>query len=184
MPNSSKFRLTSLVAGALLAALSIIATRFLSFQLLIAGIGAVRIGFGPLPIILAGLLLGPLWGGAVGLGADLLGFFINPMGGAHIPLITVISGLRGGIPGLVIKAFQRQGKPHSLGIVIAIALTQVITALILTPLVLWWVLSVPLIANVPIRLVTQVVLIPVYSIIVLSMLKSMSLLRNSVRADR
>ena len=61
-------RLQRLTGSALLA-LSIIATRFLSIQTPI-----VRIGFGGVPIILAGLLFGPGWGFAVGALADLISF--------------------------------------------------------------------------------------------------------------
>ncbi|MCK9221031.1 MAG: folate family ECF transporter S component [Limnochordia bacterium] len=184
MSNYSKYRTTHLVIGSLLSALSIVATRFLSFQVFIGGIGAVRLGFGPLPIIFAGLLLGPLWGGAVGFIADTLGFFVNPMGGGFLPPITLIAILRGVIPGLLVKVCSRRGKRDALGTVLAIALTQVITGLVLTPLVLWRFLGVPLIANVPIRLAAQVILIPVYSIVSLSVMKSMSLLNNSTMQER
>ncbi|MBN2898309.1 MAG: folate family ECF transporter S component, partial [Clostridia bacterium] len=70
-----------LVKAGLLAALSIVFTRVFSFMIPLAGLPALRIGFGTLPITISGILFGPLVGGLVGMVSDLVGFMINPMGG-------------------------------------------------------------------------------------------------------
>lgn len=96
----------SLVTASLLIALSVILSRFLSIQL-----GqTVRIGFGKLPIILAGVFLGPWWGLAVGGLSDFMGFFVNPMGGAFIPGITLSAALCGFLPGLWVHGVMRNRK--------------------------------------------------------------------------
>jgi ECF transporter S component (folate family) len=52
-------------------ALSIIFTRFLSHTFLIAGMPALRLSFGDLPlIILSGIVLGPVYGAFTGVLAD------------------------------------------------------------------------------------------------------------------
>ena len=63
------FSTSTLVTLSLLTALSIILERFLGFM----PTPNIRIAFGNLPIILAGLLFGPVAGGIVALLSDILG---------------------------------------------------------------------------------------------------------------
>lgn len=85
--------LRRLVLAALLAALSIVCGKYLAFN-----VGPVmRFSFENLPILFAGIVLGPLWGGAVGAVADLLGcvmvgYTVNPL----VTLGAVTIGLLGG----------------------------------------------------------------------------------------
>ncbi len=96
--------LRALIITAILAAMSIVLGKFLQIP-----IGdSFRISFENLPIILASLLFGPVYGGACGLVADLLGCVLR--GYAIIPLITVASCLMGIIPGVftryIFKSFR------------------------------------------------------------------------------
>ncbi|MFH0926580.1 MAG: folate family ECF transporter S component, partial [bacterium] len=72
----------------LLIAMSIILTRIASLRIAIGGVEGIRIGFGGLPIILGGVLFGPLSGGLIGAISDVVGYFINPMG-AYMPHFTL-----------------------------------------------------------------------------------------------
>lgn len=90
-----------MVKASLLAGLSIIFTRVFSFMIPLAGLPALRIGFGGLPIIMSGILFGPLVGGVVGIVSDLIGFLMNPMGGTYFPGFTISAALTGIIPGLI-----------------------------------------------------------------------------------
>ncbi|MBU4228094.1 folate family ECF transporter S component, partial [bacterium] len=78
----------------LLIALSIILTRIASLRIAIGGVEGIRIGLGGLPIILGGVLFGPLSGGLIGAISDVIGYFINPMG-AYMPHFTLTSALTG-----------------------------------------------------------------------------------------
>ena len=69
----------TLVMMALLIALEVILTRFLSINLPV-----VRIGFGFLPVAIAAILFGPLWAGVGYAVGDLLGMLIWPTG-AYFP---------------------------------------------------------------------------------------------------
>ncbi len=154
-----------MVACGLLTAISIVLTRLFSFQIPIAGVGAIRLGFGPLPVIMAGMMFGPLAGGAVGMLADVVGYAVNPMGGAYIPHLTVIAALTGVVPGLVVRLARRE-PPTFKSILAAITAGQFVTALVLTPYVLYRVLHVPVWVNVPLRVVAQCILVPTYSVVV------------------
>jgi len=70
-----------------LTALTIILTRILSIRIPIAGVEGVRIGFGSLPIIFAGIAFGPIAGGIVGALGDLLGYFINTLFGVPFAVL-------------------------------------------------------------------------------------------------
>ena len=85
-----------LVSSAILAAISIILTRFFSIMLS----ENLRVGLGTLPIMLSGFMFGPLAGAITGIVADLVGVMINPMGTYHIGF-TISSMLQGLIPGIV-----------------------------------------------------------------------------------
>ena len=89
-----------IVASGVLIALSIALTRLMSANLIIAGVPAVRLGVGFVPIMIAGVVLGPYYGMGVGATADLLGFLLFPMG-VYFPPITLTSALVGLLPHLL-----------------------------------------------------------------------------------
>jgi riboflavin transporter len=100
-----KINIRILASCGLLIAFSVIFSRFASFRLSFAGIENIRFGLGTLPIILAGILFGPLMGGLVGIISDLIGFMASPMG-AYMPHFTFVSMLYGFIPPLFCFPFQ------------------------------------------------------------------------------
>jgi len=74
----------------LLTAISIVLTRVFGFIIPIAGVGALRISFGEIPIMLSGILFGPVAGAVTGVAADLIGYAINSHGGAFFPGFTLL----------------------------------------------------------------------------------------------
>jgi len=87
-----------LVLAAIFVSMNIILSRLGAIMLFN---GSVRFSFGNIPLILSGLILGPVVGAMTGGISDLLGFFINSHGGAFHPGFTLSSILTGTIPGLV-----------------------------------------------------------------------------------
>lgn len=142
-------------------ALSIILTRIFSIRIAIGGVEGIRIGFGALPIILAGILFGPIAGGNVGAIGDILGYLINPMG-AYMPHFTLTSFLTGFIPGLLsYYLFKQQINYFSL--LISIAIGQVITSIILVPLFTQILFGIPLEVTLIPRIISQMIHIPFYA---------------------
>ena len=113
--------LRTLCAAALLAALSIVLGKYLQIP-----VGdSIRISFENLPILLAGIFLGPVWGGVVGVVADLLGCLA--MSYAVNPIITLGAALIGVLSGLIARAVAP--KDHRLpawGIYLAVAVSHVV----------------------------------------------------------
>ncbi len=91
-----KLSIKTIVALAMLSAISIILSRFCVIWIT----NSIRISFGNIPIILAGILFGPLAGGLVGAASDILGAaFLSGLG--WYPPITISPILMGVIPGLL-----------------------------------------------------------------------------------
>jgi len=141
----------------LLIALSMILTRVASLRIAIGGVEGIRIGLGRLPIILGGIMFGPLAGGLIGAFSDLLGYFVNPIG-AYMPHFTLTSALTGIIP-VAILILMKKEEPNIFDLGIAITAGQVITSIILIPYFLnilfgipWKVLMLPRIISEPIHI--------------------------------
>lgn len=117
--NKSGIRTKSLVAASLLTAISIILTRVFSIMIPIAGIQGLRVGFGGIPIIMSGILFGPLVGALTGTTADLIGFIINPMG-PYFPGFTLTAALSGFIPGAMYHYIFKKNREVNFNIVNAI----------------------------------------------------------------
>ena len=73
---SNRIPLRTLVGSAIFTAIAIVLARVLSFQLV-----GERYSLETLPILLSGLIFGPVAGAMVGFGSDLIGcLLLNPMG--------------------------------------------------------------------------------------------------------
>lgn len=120
-----------------------------------------------MPLYLAGILLGPVGGGLVGVVADLVGVLVNPMG-AYFPGYTLSSLLTGLIPGLIAHRTDRRGNlvwPGGWLIFAAILVTNVIVSLGLNPIWLAMTSGKAWKLFVVTRFVAQAVQIPVFAIL-------------------
>lgn len=148
----------------MLIALSVVLTRVASVRIPVGGVEAVRIGFGAVPILMAGIWGGPLFGFLVGAVADLVGYGINPMG-AYVPLITLSSGMLGLVPGLVLKMFP--GKDLSLGrIALAVTAAEALVGMALTPWFLHLSFLIPYAVLIPPRLVCKPVEVVLFTLVI------------------
>lgn len=149
-----------MVLMALLVALGIVLTRFLSLRFAIGSIEGVRIGFGGFPAIFGGIILGPLAGGVIGAVTDVLGFFINPMG-PYMPHFSITAALTGAIPGFIYIYFLKRQSTW-VNLILAISIGQIITSLLLTPYFLQTLFEIPMTVTMIPRLVGQAINIPIY----------------------
>ncbi|MBZ2175710.1 folate family ECF transporter S component [Schnuerera sp. xch1] len=158
-----KIRMRNIAFYALLIALNVVLTRVASIRIGGGGTEIVRIGFGGLPVIFAGIIFGPLAGGIVGALGDIIGMIVSPMG-PYMPHFTFTAALTGIIPGLVIRMFgEKISKTSFWKLVVAIGISQVITSIILIPLFMKILFSIPFAVTLPGRLIGQVVHIPLYA---------------------
>lgn len=132
-------RTKTLVYVGLLTTLSIVLTRLASIRIPLGGVEAIRIGFGQLPVIMAGIYFGPGAGALVGGLADLLGFFLNPMG-PYMPHFTLTAILHGLLPGLI---FHHTSQSLTLRIFWSIAIPQIAVGIFLTSYFLHSIFGIP-----------------------------------------
>ena len=119
----SRFSIKSLTLASLLIALEVVLSRFLSISA-----WNTKIGFAFVPVVLAALLLGPLWAGFVGALADFLGALLFPIG-AYFPGFTLTAFLMGLCYGLFLYKKQGFGR-----IAAAVAVHQLVLSLLLNTL--------------------------------------------------
>lgn len=155
MRENTNRHLTILACSALLIALDIILTRFLAINTQF-----LRISLGMIPVAVAGMAFGPLWGGLVGAIGDILGMLIFPSG-AYFPGFTVTAALTGIVYALFV--YKKEAK------VISIALASVIVCIGLNLLLdtLWLniMYGSGFLAILPARAVKCIINIPIYTII-------------------
>ena len=166
--NLKNLNIKKLVLASIFIALAIIFTRLVPVQL---G-NYLRIGFGDLPIFFAGIILGPFWGAAVGALADVLGFFIAPLGDFFVPGITLSAALWGFIPGIVVRwMFKKTSFPAILtasaacGILIDVISTPFWLSLAYGSLTYWSML--------PVQAINAVVMVAVNTSIVVVLLRAL-----------
>ncbi len=116
-----------LVTLALLLAMEIILSRFLSIQTPIT-----RIGFGFIPLVMAGILFGPVPAAIVAVLADVLGALLFPIG-AYYPPLTITSLLVGLTDGFFLHkiSFDHNNAADWIRIVACVIVRQGALALLL-----------------------------------------------------
>ena len=144
-----------------LIALSIVFTRLLSIRIPLYGVEGIRIGFGGLPMIFAGITMGPLAGGIVGALSDLIGYWINPMGG-YMPHFTVTAFMTGFLPGLVYIYFFKSRKSFWT-LAAAVAAGQIPTSMTLVPFMIHFLFGAPLMPLLVPRLIGEPINIFIYA---------------------
>lgn len=154
---------------ALLVALNIILSRVLSIRIIFLGIEGIRIGFGILPVIIAGLLLGKRQGFITGIIGDILGFQLSSSG-LYFPTFTLIAGLNGVLSPLMINRFFN-GIISLPKLVMIIAINNIITSLILTPLFLQLHFGISAAVIVPGIAISQIIIIPCMAIMINILIK-------------
>ena len=113
--SKARIHLRILLLMSLFIALSIVFGKFLAFN-----VGEmIRISFENLPILFAGITLGPLAGAAVAVVADLLGCIL--VGYAINPIITVGAAIIGLLSGLVAQLTKKFPLPLRLTLSVLIA---------------------------------------------------------------
>lgn len=172
----SKISTKALTQAGFLVAISIVLTRFASILVPLAGgLPALRVGFGEIPLIMGGLIFGPLVGGIGGAVADLIGAWAFPQG-PYFPGFTLSSILWGVIPGLFGIYFRKanKGNPFSLkNVFITVAISILIISIGLNTYWLAQMFGKGFMAFLPGRVLSALVNIPLQSYIITLLIKNL-----------
>lgn len=150
------FKTKRTVTLGVLIALEIVLSRFLS----ISG-PTVKIGLAFFPLAVAAILYGPLWGGAVGALADLIGALVFPIG-AYFPGFTLTQFLTGVVYGL----FLHKKKFRMSAVNAATAIVCLVLNLGLNSLWLYYLMRDALVAMMPVRALNSVIMVLVQSVLI------------------
>ncbi len=156
---SLKIKTRTLVILAMLTAVEIVLSRFLSISA-----WNMKIGFAFVPVALTAMLFGPLAAGVVGALADLLGALLFPVG-PYFPGFTLTAFLMGLVYGLFLRRDQRT--PH---ILLAVAVHEFVLSLLLNTL---WI-SVLYGSPFPALLVSRLPQVAVLSVVQVVMIRLMA----------
>lgn len=99
--NKTQKRVRFLVCIAMLSAMQVVLSRFLSIQTAVA-----KIGFGFVPVMFAGVLYGVGGGALVGALSDLVGAILFPTG-SYFPGYTLTAALSGAVYGWLLRGRNR-----------------------------------------------------------------------------
>ena len=147
---AAKSALKRLVLGAMLAAMSVVIGMFCKSFLNFGG-GLWRVTFENLPIILAGVFLGPLTGGMVGVVSDLTSYLLSPQ--VYPPNLVVTFGAFavGVTAGLMARFVVRERGTKQ--IVLSAAVAHVIGSMIIKPIGLFQFYQWAVLVRIPLYLV-------------------------------
>ncbi len=140
--------LVNLVLTALMSAISVVLGRFFSYN-----VQNFSIGFAFLPIMVCGMLAGPVWGGICGGLSDLIGALLFPFG-AYFPGFTAVAFLMGAVYGIIGLAEEKSTKRYLFYLTagIGIFITEFIGSLLLNSLWLTVMYGMPYSAELILRL--------------------------------
>ena len=147
---TAKSALKRLVLGAMLAAMSVVIGMFCKTFLNFGG-GLWRVTFENLPIILAGIFLGPLTGGMVGAVSDLASYLLSPQIYPPNLIVTFGACMVGITSGLMAKFAVRQRGTQQIALSAAVA--HVIGSMIIKPIGLFQFYQWAVLVRIPLYLV-------------------------------
>lgn len=105
--GAKKFTALTVVRAGLFIAMSLVLKVIFEIYIPLAGMPALRINFASVPIMLSGIILGPVMGICTGAAADIINFIVKP-GGPFFPGFTLVSALSGMIPGIIFKYMKKE----------------------------------------------------------------------------
>lgn len=117
----------NIVLCGLLIALSAVLGGALAMRFALLGSYNLKVSFAVVPCILAGMLMGPGYGFAVGFLADLVTSLLFPSGFSYLPIYSVTMGCMGMVPSLLAPLFCalfRKGREHFLVLLPSILISQ------------------------------------------------------------
>lgn len=153
-----------IILAGLLLATTIILNRFLSIKTPI-----VVISFAFIPIMLSGMLLGPMWTMLIAGLADLIGALLFPFG-AYFVGYTISSTLSGLIYGLFLqRKYNKTNKKLLLNLIISSLIVLIICNGILNSVWIYITTKKAIAVILPTRLLKQTIMLPINVIVMFSL---------------
>lgn len=147
---AAKSALKRLTLGAMLAAMSVVIGMFCKSFLNFGG-GLWRVTFENLPIILAGVFLGPVTGGMVGIVSDLTSYLLSPQIYPPNLIVTLGAFTVGLVSGLMARFMIRERGVRQIALSAAVA--HIIGSMIIKPIGLFQFYQWAVLVRIPLYMV-------------------------------
>ena len=147
---AARAALKRLVLGAMLAAMSVVIGMFCKSFLNFGG-GLWRVTFENLPIILAGIFLGPITGGMVGIVSDLTSYLLSPQIYPPNLIVTLGACTVGVVSGLMARFVIRRHSEKQ--IILSAAAAHILGSMIIKPIGLYQFYQWAVLVRIPLYLV-------------------------------
>ncbi len=131
MSRQSKINVKRLAVAAMLMAMSVVIGIFCKTVLNFDG-GLFRVTFENLPIMLAGIMFGPIYGGLVGCGSDLVSYLLSPQTYPPNLIVTLGATMVGILSGVVAKFLIK--KHSNMQFIVAGGLGHIVGSMIIKPI--------------------------------------------------
>ena len=138
-----------LTFSALLVAMSVIIGIFCKNFMNFGG-GLFRVTFENLPIILSGILFGPIMGGLVGVATDLVSYFLSAQIYPPNLIVTFGAGMIGVSAGIVAKIIKKEGYTR---IILSAVLAHLVGSVIIKSIGLYAFYGIAVLWRIPLYLV-------------------------------
>jgi len=172
---SGKIDLRALIILALLTAIGAVFKAFVSFDLFFGSIKVLDISLIALPVMMAGIYFGPVAGGIVGFVAEMLSFFLMPVGGAYNPAFSAVMALTGVIAGLFYLKSRKAGWVKT---IIMVVVSELVCSAVLTTLLIHIFYGIPIVALLPGRAIGMLIKIPVLTVLIMTVAERLRPLVN------
>lgn len=150
---------------AILTALSVIVRRFLTPQV-------TGLNLGGFPLIVSGLVLGPMGGAYVGGLSDILGAALAPHG-AFDPVYMLTAVLTAAVPALVLRSLGAPRTPSLGALMLAITVGQGLTKGLIQPFYRQMLTGIPWWIDASHGLLVQILHIPLYAWLAAQVLRAL-----------
>ncbi len=137
---------TTAMLVAISVVIGIFCKSFLNF-----GEGLLRITFENLPIIMSGILYGPIVGAVVGFSCDIVSYFLSGQAFPIMPIVTLGSVMVGAVSGIVSKYIIKEKGTRQ--IILSGALAHIIGSMIIKPIGLYTFYNVLVLIRIPLYMV-------------------------------
>lgn len=153
--------------AAVMTALQIVLSRYLSVQAV-----GMKFSFSFIPIVIAGMILGPLWAGGIGAVSDILGALIFSSGTYH-PGFTAVAFAVGAVFGLLLRDYPVKSIKFWAFTVLAVIINNLGFELLLNSLWISQLYGKTYLGWIAARLVQYAVMVPL-QIVLMPFIKTLS----------
>ncbi len=157
-----------MVLSSLLAAISVLGKFISQYQSEV-----IRFSFENTPIILCGMLFGPIMGFLVGFISDILGCLL--CGYTINPIITLGCALMGFFAGTVYELFKKR---KTLSIILGVVIPHIISSLIIKTIGLYFMFPQPILVLITERIFNYMIIATIDCVIITALMKNKSFYRQ------